>query len=192
MAHICWEIHEIRKGLWAFFSWLCFLGADWLGRQSTKYKVQSSKYKVRSTKFKVQSTKYEDKPCPPATPPLKSKTCIDLRVRLPGFKWHTTSHCSVPYPLFSFVQSQLVSNTRTTTCRSRHKRQHRWPLAWISAGPCLALWRIQRRWFCLRQKWREGASRRHQLTMKVGEIFLYISSISFKQWRNCKCMFLQL
>ena len=27
-----WEIHQVRKGLWA--SWLCFSGADWLGRQT--------------------------------------------------------------------------------------------------------------------------------------------------------------
>ena len=32
--HICWEIHKVRKDLWAFFSWLYFLGADWLGRQT--------------------------------------------------------------------------------------------------------------------------------------------------------------
>ena len=28
------EIHEVRKGLWAFVSWLCFPYADWLSRQT--------------------------------------------------------------------------------------------------------------------------------------------------------------
>ena len=28
------EMYEVRKGLWAFFSWLCLSGADWLGRQT--------------------------------------------------------------------------------------------------------------------------------------------------------------
>ena len=28
------EIHLMRKGLWAFFSWLYFSGADWLSRQA--------------------------------------------------------------------------------------------------------------------------------------------------------------
>ena len=32
--HIFWEIHEVRKGLWAFFSWFCFSGADWLSKQT--------------------------------------------------------------------------------------------------------------------------------------------------------------
>ena len=32
--HIFWEIHEVRKVLWAFFSWLWYSDADWLGRQS--------------------------------------------------------------------------------------------------------------------------------------------------------------
>ena len=26
-----WEIDEVRKGIWALISWLCFLGVDWLG-----------------------------------------------------------------------------------------------------------------------------------------------------------------
>ena len=30
MADTFWEIHEVRKGLWACFSWLCFSDADWL------------------------------------------------------------------------------------------------------------------------------------------------------------------
>ena len=30
-----WEIHEVRKGLWAFFPWLSLPGADWLGGQKT-------------------------------------------------------------------------------------------------------------------------------------------------------------
>ena len=29
-----WEMHQVRKGLWALFSWLCFTCADWLGRQT--------------------------------------------------------------------------------------------------------------------------------------------------------------
>ena len=29
-----WEIPEMRKGLWAFFSRLCFSDADWLGKQA--------------------------------------------------------------------------------------------------------------------------------------------------------------
>ena len=28
------EIHEVRKGLWVFFSWLSFSDADWLVRQT--------------------------------------------------------------------------------------------------------------------------------------------------------------
>ena len=28
------DIHEVRKGLWAFFSWLCFMDAYWLSRQT--------------------------------------------------------------------------------------------------------------------------------------------------------------
>ena len=28
------QIYEVRKGMWAFFSWLCFPGSDWLGRQA--------------------------------------------------------------------------------------------------------------------------------------------------------------
>ena len=31
--HIFGEIHEVRKGLWAFLSWMCFSDSDWLGRQ---------------------------------------------------------------------------------------------------------------------------------------------------------------
>ena len=30
----CWEIHEVRKGMWAFLSWLYFSDADWLGGQA--------------------------------------------------------------------------------------------------------------------------------------------------------------
>ena len=29
-----WEIHEVRKGLWAFFFLVVFFDADWLGRQT--------------------------------------------------------------------------------------------------------------------------------------------------------------
>ena len=29
--HTCWEIHEVRKGIWAFSSWLCFSDTDWMG-----------------------------------------------------------------------------------------------------------------------------------------------------------------
>ena len=32
--HIFKETHEVRKGLWAFFSWLCFWDADWLSKQT--------------------------------------------------------------------------------------------------------------------------------------------------------------
>ena len=34
MADTFLEIQEVRKGLWAFVSWLCFSGADWLVRQT--------------------------------------------------------------------------------------------------------------------------------------------------------------
>ena len=35
MADMFWEIHKVRKGLWAFcFSWLWFSDADWLGWQT--------------------------------------------------------------------------------------------------------------------------------------------------------------
>ena len=37
--HIFVEIHEVRKGLWAFISWFCFSGADWLGWQTPMYNV---------------------------------------------------------------------------------------------------------------------------------------------------------
>ena len=37
-------MHEVRKGLWASFSWLCCSGADWLGRQTpTTWKETDSK-----------------------------------------------------------------------------------------------------------------------------------------------------
>ena len=29
-----WEIYEVRKGIWAFLSWLWFTDADWLDRQT--------------------------------------------------------------------------------------------------------------------------------------------------------------
>ena len=32
--HIFWEIHEVRRGMWAFFSLLCFSDADWLCRRN--------------------------------------------------------------------------------------------------------------------------------------------------------------
>ena len=34
MADIFGEIHEVRKGLWAFFLDCAFLDADWLGRET--------------------------------------------------------------------------------------------------------------------------------------------------------------
>ena len=32
--YIFGEIHEVRKGMWAFFSLLCFSDADWQQRNS--------------------------------------------------------------------------------------------------------------------------------------------------------------
>ena len=29
-GHIIRDILEVHKDMWAFFSWLCFTGADWL------------------------------------------------------------------------------------------------------------------------------------------------------------------
>ena len=37
--HILGEIHEVRKGTWAFISWLCFSGADWLREQTHMQKL---------------------------------------------------------------------------------------------------------------------------------------------------------
>ena len=39
MADTCFgEIDEMRKGLWAFVSWRCFSGADWLARRTSTEK----------------------------------------------------------------------------------------------------------------------------------------------------------
>ena len=51
MADIFGEIHEVRKGLWAFFflSWLCSLDVDWLSRQTDRQTDSKGGNALKST-----------------------------------------------------------------------------------------------------------------------------------------------
>ena len=79
--HIFGKIHEIRKGLWAFFSLLCFSDADWLSRQTP------------ITWLLTCSPFWPPIPIIPGEPidPCKSKTNIVST----GYTWQLNVHVSI-------------------------------------------------------------------------------------------------
>ena len=80
-GHILGEIHEVRKGIWAFIFRLCFSDADWLARQiSITWRVSALNYSWRNsedcrwyTASSARISKTSMKKCK-ILPPLHNRT----------------------------------------------------------------------------------------------------------------------
>ena len=52
---------KVCKGLWAFISWLCFLVADWLGRQTPRELISELSYGPQKEVDNIKKRKYYNK-----------------------------------------------------------------------------------------------------------------------------------